>query len=121
MIRFRSIAFGVLTVICIVGTSPANAQIRGGLGANVGLYRPRVTLGCAVEMEKVARITNTTANAISAGTVIHFDALLYPNQGQHWTRNITSGLLAAGQSFQIGVAPMVSCTAWYDMPMLIAP
>ncbi len=122
MLKLRLVAVVVLAAAATAQSLAATAQIRAGIGANVDALRPKVSLGCAIEIEKVAVITNTTTGTIAPGTVIHFNAVLtYPDGTHHFLRDLQSPQLGPGQSFRLGLEPMLSCSATYDVTLEIAP
>jgi hypothetical protein len=80
----------------------------------------RVALGCAIEGEKEFVVTNTTAGPIVAGTPIFIDILHFPT-GQHDVLNYHGASLAPGGVFREGTYQATSCTAWIEVPLMLAP
>jgi hypothetical protein len=98
--------------------APAAAQ---NVFPDIAILANRVPLGCAIEIEKVFVVTNTTANPIAAGTPIFIDILRFPT-GAHDVLNYHGAELPVGGVFREGTYQATSCTAWIEVPPLtLAP
>jgi hypothetical protein len=105
------------TVAACAATSSA-AQIV--LSPDIAALKNRVSLGCAIEVEKEFVVTNTTAGPIVAGTPIFIDIIHFPN-ATHDVLNYHGATLPAGGSFREGTWQATSCTAWIEVPLVMAP
>ncbi len=109
--------FVVLTVAASAAV-PASAQVV--LPPGVALLTNCVALGCVIEVEKELVVTNTTAAAIAANTPIFIDIIHFPN-ATHDDFVYRGALLPAGGSFREGTYQATSCTAWIEVPLMMAP
>ncbi|MCW5712947.1 MAG: hypothetical protein KIT43_00330 [Bauldia sp.] len=98
--------------------SPAVAQIT--IRPDIAALTNRVMLGCAIEVEKVFVVTNTTASTIIGGTPIFIEIVRIPDGA----RNVLfyhGGDLPPGGVFREGTYNASSCTAWIEVERFLAP
>jgi hypothetical protein len=112
----------------LAGLCAGAALLAGASGAAAQLFREplrevvadRVHLGCAIELEKVVLVTNTTAGTIPAGTEIFINSVIVPTR-ENRTISVRTAALSPGESFREGLWQSYSCTAWFRRVPMMAP
>lgn len=87
---------------------------------DIGILANRAPLDCRIEDLKVFALTNTTSGPIAAGTTVHID-IVHPPAGMVESLTYQLPAMAVGVMVRDGTYEATSCTAWIEVPMVLAP
>ncbi|MCC6737332.1 MAG: hypothetical protein IT534_14555 [Bauldia sp.] len=80
----------------------------------------RLSLGCAIENEKVFAVTNTTPNAIVEGTPVFVEIVRMPD-GQRDVLAWHGATIPVGGTIREGIYQASACAAWIEVELMLAP
>jgi hypothetical protein len=114
----RILALAAASTAVLSATAQAQPVFRPNI--DIGILANRAPLDCRIEDLKVFALTNTTSGPIAAGTTVHID-IVHPPAGMVESLVYQLPAMAVGAMVRDGTYEATSCTAWIEVPMVLAP